>query len=156
MRFPILVSTCAVLCLFPVESGLKAQTTTPTTTPSQPPTSTSGPKDPGVRGGAAGAGAPLPGLTAAELAFFQAGSSQFQEVDSVSGGLAGTDKGLGPAFNLDSCAGCHAQPAIGGSSPKLNPQVAAASRAGGSNTLPSFILRKAVSRGHRPADQCFR
>ncbi len=28
---------------------------------------------PGVRGGPAGAGGPLPGLTSAELAFFQAG-----------------------------------------------------------------------------------
>ena len=28
------------------------------------------PKDPGVRGGAAGAGGPLPGLTADETAFF--------------------------------------------------------------------------------------
>jgi hypothetical protein len=73
------------------------------------------------------------------LAFFQAGSLQFQQLDSVSGGLAGTDNGLGPAYNLDSCGGCHAQPAVGGSSPKLNPQVAAASRAGASNTLPSFI-----------------
>jgi hypothetical protein len=46
---------------------------------------------------------------------------------------------LGPAYNLDSCGGCHAFPAVGGSSPKVNPQVAAASRAGASNTLPSFI-----------------
>ena len=27
-------------------------------------------------------------------------------------------------MNLDSCGGCHAQPAIGGSSPAVNPQVA--------------------------------
>ena len=34
----------------------------------------SGPVDPGVRGGAAGAGTPLPGLTADENAFFRMGS----------------------------------------------------------------------------------
>src|SRR5262249_19118196 len=31
--------------------------------------------------------------------------------------------GLGPRFNLNSCAGCHVSPAIGGSSPAVNPQV---------------------------------
>jgi CxxC motif-containing protein (DUF1111 family) len=139
MRFAIVVSICAVLCLFPVESSLEAQTQTQPQAPSQPPTSTGGAKDPGVRGDAADAGGPLSGLSAAELAFFQAGSLQFQQIDSVSGGLAGTDNGLGPAYNNDSCGGCHAQPAVGGSSPKLNPQVAAANRAGASNTLPSFI-----------------
>ena len=36
------------------------------------------------------------------------------------------DEGLGPRFNLDSCGGCHAAPAIGGTSPAVNPQVAKA------------------------------
>jgi CxxC motif-containing protein (DUF1111 family) len=45
--------------------------------------------------------------------------------------------GLGPRFNLDSCGGCHAQPALGGSSPPVNPQVAVAKAA--KNTLPAFI-----------------
>ena len=36
-------------------------------------------KDPGVRGGPAGAGGPLSGLTSAELAFFQAGLAAFGE-----------------------------------------------------------------------------
>jgi CxxC motif-containing protein (DUF1111 family) len=88
--------------------------------------------DPGVRGGPAGAGGPLPGLTSAELAFFQAGLAAFQEVDPV-------EDGLGPRFNLDSCGGCHAQPATGGSSPFVNPQVAAATAAGATNIVPSFI-----------------
>jgi CxxC motif-containing protein (DUF1111 family) len=100
------------------------------------------PKDPGVRTGPAAAGGPLPGLSSMELAFFNSGSVQFQQVDSVRGnaGIAATDNGLGPAFNLDSCGGCHAQPAVGGSSPKINPQVAMASKAGSTNTLPSFIV----------------
>ena len=32
------------------------------------------------------------------------------------------EEGLGPRFNLNSCAGCHAHPAVGGSSPATNPQ----------------------------------
>jgi CxxC motif-containing protein (DUF1111 family) len=104
------------------------------------------PRDPGVRGGAAGAGGPLTGLTANELAFFNASKDTFQEVDSVSGtepahdGLsAAIGVGLGPRFNMNSCSGCHAQPAIGGTSPTVNPQVAVATRFGATNTVPSFI-----------------
>lgn len=70
---------------------------------------------------------------------FLAGSAKFQQVDSVKGGFGGTDVGLGPGFNLDSCGGCHAFPAIGGSSPKLNPQIAMASKNGARNSIPSFI-----------------
>lgn len=77
-------------------------------------------------------GAPLPGLSAAELAAFFQGQSTFEEVDTVS-------TGLGPRFNLDSCAGCHAQPAIGGSSPAVNPQVTRPLLLGAQNTVPSFI-----------------
>src|SRR5262249_11864795 len=47
--------------------------------------------------------------------------------------------GLGPRFNLDSCGGCHAQPAIGGTSPPINPQIAAATANGALNTIPSFL-----------------
>jgi CxxC motif-containing protein (DUF1111 family) len=87
---------------------------------------------PGVRGGPPGAGGPLPGLTSAELAFFQAGLATFREVEAVK-------DGLGPRFNLDSCAGCHAQPATGGSSPFVNPQIAVATKGGAKNIVPSFI-----------------
>src|SRR5262245_8870712 len=69
-----------------------------------------GQTDPGVRGGTAGAGGPLPGLTIKEGKFFDSGRDDFLEVEAVA-------DGLGPRFNLDSCAGCHAQPAIGGTSP---------------------------------------
>src|SRR5262245_1048939 len=98
----------------------------PTTTP--PPSV----KDPGVRGGPAGAGSPLPGLTSAELAFFEAGRAAFLAVEAVR-------DGLGPRFNLDSCGGCHAQPAAGGSSPSVNPQVGVATKAGAKNIVPPFI-----------------
>jgi CxxC motif-containing protein (DUF1111 family) len=88
--------------------------------------------DPGVRPGAAGAGNPIAGLTANELAFFDAGLEDFEEAEGVG-------DGLGPRFNLDSCGGCHIQPAIGGTSPSVNPQVATATAFGARNTVPSFI-----------------
>ncbi|HEV2990051.1 MAG TPA: di-heme oxidoredictase family protein [Candidatus Angelobacter sp.] len=97
--------------------------------------------DPGVRGGAAGAGGPLAGLNANESAFFTAAKARFGEVDSVSGTIAGeAGVGLGPRFNGNSCAQCHAQPATGGSSPvTVNPQVALATRDGATNTVYPFI-----------------
>ena len=61
------------------------------------------------------------------------------EVDSVSGTVPGTGLGLGPRFNMDQCAGCHAYPAVGGTSPFLNPQIAVATKNGAMNTIPFFI-----------------
>jgi CxxC motif-containing protein (DUF1111 family) len=96
--------------------------------------------DPGVRGGPAGAGGPLPELNAGEKAFFAASLEVFQEIDSVSGTIAGEDgKGLGPRFNLNQCSGCHIQPAVGGTSPHINPQVAVATLDGAKNKVPPFI-----------------
>jgi CxxC motif-containing protein (DUF1111 family) len=88
--------------------------------------------DPGVREGPAGAGDHLAGLTESQHTFFDQSRIQFEEADGV-------DEGLGPRFNLDSCVGCHVQPASGGSSPFVNPQVAAATDLGATNTVPSFI-----------------
>jgi CxxC motif-containing protein (DUF1111 family) len=87
-------------------------------------------QDPGLRGGAADAGNPIDGLSVQELQYFQAGKDEFEEVEQVL-------DGLGPRMNLDSCGGCHFQPALGGTSPALNPQAAFAS--GGTDALPSFI-----------------
>jgi CxxC motif-containing protein (DUF1111 family) len=101
--------------------------------------------DPGPRGGSPGAGGPLAGLSTDEAAYFTAALGRFQEVDSVTGSLLDAPPGiqngtgLGPRFNLNQCSGCHAQPAVGGSSPAVNPQVALATLDGGKNTLPSFI-----------------
>jgi CxxC motif-containing protein (DUF1111 family) len=88
--------------------------------------------DPGVRGGAPGVGGPLPGLGPNELAFFTAAQTNFQEVETFA-------SGLGPRMNLNQCSGCHIQPAVGGSSPAVNPQVAFQQLLGPPNTLPSFI-----------------
>jgi CxxC motif-containing protein (DUF1111 family) len=96
--------------------------------------------DPGPRGGAPGAGGSLVGLDDDEEALFQAAKSRFQEIDSVSGTIAGENGiGLGPRFNLNGCAGCHAFPAVGGSSPAINPQIAVAKLDGANNVVPSFI-----------------
>ena len=88
--------------------------------------------DPGVRGGTAGAGGAIPGLSMTESAFFTDGLDTFAEVADV-------PSGLGPRMNLDGCAGCHAQPAVGGSSPFVNPQVAFATKDGGNDSVPSFL-----------------
>ena len=105
--------------------------------------------DPGPRGGAAGAGMAYDTLSADEKTFFTSARDIFAEVDSVSGKIE-EGKGLGPSFNGNSCAQCHAEPDVGGSSshPTLgkvkvpNPQVGLATldRApGGAQRVPSFI-----------------
>ena len=104
--------------------------------------------DPGPRPGAAGAGGPFPTLNTTEQDLFNQAFLRLQEVQSVSGKIEGEDSGgLGPTFNGNSCTMCHAQPAIGGSSPGLaspqnavpNPQVALATLDGATNFIPSFI-----------------
>ncbi len=88
--------------------------------------------DPGVRGGTPGAGGPLPGLSATELAKFNEFREAFLGVEDV-------PDGLGPRFNLDSCLGCHIQPAVGGTSPAINPQFEVATKNGARNVVPSFL-----------------
>ena len=95
--------------------------------------------DPGVRTGPPGAGGPISGLNANQQAMFSAGMTDFMEIDSVKGTVSGTGIGLGPRFNAEGCAQCHAAPALGGSSPAVNPQVAAAIDQGAQNQIPSFI-----------------
>lgn len=104
--------------------------------------SSSAARDPGVRGGAAGAGSPLAGLSETELAFFNASKDEFEDADDI-------EEGLGPTMNLDSCAGCHLEPAVGGTSPRVNPQVEFANKNGATNTIPSFITPKGPVREAR-------
>ncbi len=97
-------------------------------------------KDPGVRGGGGSAGAPLSTLSGEELAYFQDGLTRFIARDSVGGTIPGeTDSGLGPTYNSNSCGSCHAQPATGGTSPSTNPQIAAATVNGATNSIPDFL-----------------
>jgi CxxC motif-containing protein (DUF1111 family) len=105
--------------------------------------------DPGVRSNTGvNAGQPLASVTASpnDLAFFQTGLAQFNEHQTVTG----DNSGLGPRFNLDTCGGCHSQPAPGGTSPASgifpnvgpNPQsqvIANAVVSGSTNTIPYFV-----------------
>ncbi len=107
-----------------------------------------GQSDPGPQQGPPNAGRPLQGLTPQENGSFQEGQRRFRALVSVRGTQPGTQRnGLGPRFNLNSCAGCHAQPAAGGSSPSMtarqaqqpNPQIEMATAYGAANTVPPFI-----------------
>ena len=89
-------------------------------------------RDPGVRVEAPGAGQAIAGLNAYQSAYFASGLADFAEAEDVA-------EGLGPRMNLDSCGGCHAYPAAGGTSPFVNPQVAFARKNGGTDSVPSFI-----------------
>src|SRR6202163_2916243 len=104
------------------------------------------PVDPGVRGGAAGAGTPLKGLTADENAFFGDGLVRFAVVEVVTGG---NNNGLGPRFNSNQCLSCHSQPAVGGSSPAQNPSIKIATLNGAKNVVPWFITQNGPIREAR-------
>jgi len=88
--------------------------------------------DPGVRTAAAAAGTQLEGMTANEMAFFDAGKDDFEETETV-------DDGIGPTMNFESCGGCHSHPATGGTSPPVNPQFEFATRGAAADRAPAFI-----------------
>jgi CxxC motif-containing protein (DUF1111 family) len=102
----------------------------------------SGAVDPGVRGGPAGAGGMIGGLSAAQQAYFTAAQASFQVIETP-------PVGLGPGFNELSCANCHINPAVGGSSPATNPQVTDANVMGATNVIPSFITANSAIREAR-------
>jgi len=101
--------------------------------------------DPGLRGGTPSAGGPLSSVASdmppTILSFFTDGQTRFVTTDSVAGMISGeTGFGLGPRYNSRSCGRCHSQPAIGGTSPATNPEVADATADGATNTVPSFVV----------------
>jgi CxxC motif-containing protein (DUF1111 family) len=99
--------------------------------------------DPGVRGGPAGAGGPIAGLTTDELEMFEVGLEDFSEEEEVAGGV-------GPRFNFVGCAGCHSHPAAGGTSPVENPLFRVTEELGFTgNVMPSFITRNGPIREAR-------
>jgi CxxC motif-containing protein (DUF1111 family) len=93
-----------------------------------------GAKDPGPRGGTGFAGDALDGLTPEQVAMFNSGLDEFSEEEIV-------EEGVGPRFNFVSCAGCHAQPAVGGTSPAVNPlfRVVGDLGFGAKNVIPPFV-----------------
>jgi CxxC motif-containing protein (DUF1111 family) len=108
---------------------LHAQSTTPATA-----------VDPGVRSGPPAAGGPISGLTAAESQLFTFVATAFSKIHSVSGAIQGeSGAGLGPGYNGNACGACHTFPAVGGSSPASNPEIAMATVDGAQNSIPSFI-----------------
>src|SRR6516164_3256765 len=107
--------------------------------------------DPGVRGGAAGAGQPFASVTANanDSAFFQTGLAQFAETQTVTG----DNPGLGPRFNSNGCGSCHSQPATGGTGPAVNPQFAFTNgpqpRVAPNDATPFFITANGPTREAR-------
>jgi CxxC motif-containing protein (DUF1111 family) len=83
---------------------------------------------------------------------FNSGQTTFEAVETV----AGANGGLGPTMNLNSCSGCHINPAVGGTSPPTgNPQVAFFNNLlkNTPNNLPSFITANGPVREARfPSD----
>ncbi|HUK26621.1 MAG TPA: di-heme oxidoredictase family protein [Terriglobales bacterium] len=115
-------------------------------------------KDPGPRGAPAGAGGPVLSLNTGEKTFFSQALMRFQQENSVSGTISGEEaRGLGPSFNSNGCATCHAEPAIGGTSPGptsrikagTNPLIAIATLDGATNVVPSFIKADGPAREAR-------
>src|SRR6516165_11642809 len=104
--------------------------------------------DPGVRGGAPGAGQPFASVSANpnDLAFFQTGLAQFNETQTVTG----DNPGLGPRFNSNGCGSCHAQPAVGGTGAAVNPQfVFPGNGVAPGNSTPFFITANGPTREAR-------
>ena len=92
-------------------------------------------RDPGVQSENRGTGRPIGGLTIDEKEMFDVGLEDFAEEEDV-------PDGVGPRFNFVGCAGCHSQPAVGGTSPALNPLFRVIGDLGFTrNVIPSFIRR---------------
>ena len=107
--------------------------------------------DPGVHAGAPMAGGFISGLnpnqTNVELSF----SSNFIELNGVTSFETG-NQGLGPRFNSNSCGGCHAQPAPGGTSAATNNFFSIYDDYGAINEMPFFeSLTGAAMNGRFPA-----
>jgi CxxC motif-containing protein (DUF1111 family) len=116
-------ATNTVLVVFAVAILLHAQTA----------------KDPGVRPTPIGAGSYYGNLPAAQVSMepdFTAAFNRAVVVPNTPGTPGG---GLGPVFNSNSCASCHAQPAVGGSSPANNPLFSVYQENGAINSMPAFI-----------------
>jgi CxxC motif-containing protein (DUF1111 family) len=94
--------------------------------------------DPGPRPLPAGAGGFLGTLSPNEVQIEPSLTTEFNRVHDVVV-TSPVDGGLGPRFNANSCATCHAYPAPGGSTPPNNPLYNVYKYNGASNTMPSFI-----------------
>jgi CxxC motif-containing protein (DUF1111 family) len=91
--------------------------------------------DPGVRPGPASAGLFVANMTANQVQERAGFRNVFFEVNN----LVANPQGIGPGYDSTSCSSCHAQPAMGGSSPASNPLFAVYQVNGAKNSMPSFI-----------------
>ena len=96
-------------------------------------------KDPGVRPGTIGAGKFFGNLPTSQISMLPDFTAAFNRVAAVPSTPGTPGGGLGPVFNSNSCANCHAQPAAGGSSPASNPLYSVYQLLGALNTMPAFI-----------------
>jgi CxxC motif-containing protein (DUF1111 family) len=94
--------------------------------------------DPGPRPLPATAGSFLTTLSTNEKQILPNLTAEFSRVHDVIV-TSPTDGGLGPRFNSNSCASCHAYPSPGGSSPQANPLFNVYNLQGATNQMPSFI-----------------
>lgn len=95
--------------------------------------------DPGPRPLPAAAGGFYSALTANQNAITKRLTDIFTEINFVAGGNNVKTVGLGPRFNSNGCASCHAYPAVGGSSPPSNPLFGVYQLMGATNSMPYFI-----------------
>lgn len=105
-------------CLSFLTDSVQAQTTRPPQGPQQPPNQNPppnpnpNPNPPIPPAPTTGFGAPLPGLSAGDLAKFNTGRTAFATPEGVA-------DGLGLAFNGNNCAACHRAQGIGGGDPNI-------------------------------------
>jgi len=128
----LLIVATAATAYFP-RSG-KAASTKPSTLVTPGSTAV----DPGPRPLPANAGSFLGSLSANEKQIEPTITTEFNRVHDVIV-TSPVDGGLGPRFSSNSCASCHAYPAVGGSSPASNPLFSVYTLNGAGNTMPSFI-----------------
>ena len=89
-------------------------------------------------------GSPLPNLTAAQLAAFNSGKTEFTDDEEV-------EDGLGPVFNGRACGECHTTPAVGGAGVQFVTRFGARTN-GAFDPLASFGGSLIQTNGIGPAD----
>ena len=101
-------------------------------------------RDPGVRGGAGGSRGPDCRLER------RRGRDVHGRPGRTSRRRRRSTTASGPRFNFVGCAGCHSQPAVGGTSPAVNPLFRVPGDLGFTgNVIPSFITRNGPIREAR-------
>ena len=134
----LLLAICtAATAYFPKAGKATKRTSTPALREnvSLPPNVTA--TDPGPRPLPANAGGFLGTLSANEQQIEPSITTEYNRTHDVIV-TSPTDGGLGPRFNGNSCAQCHAYPAVGGSSPPSNPLFSLYQRDGATNSMPFF------------------